>query len=138
MELKTNFFTPHSTAASANLSAVDDVVVEILFGVLHGFADERAGGEVHDGVGLCRFDGVEDVAFLLRLAENEFCARIHRRTMAFGEVVIDRDGMSGVQQFFGADGADVTRAAGDKNIQWKSARWKAEVVSTRLSRLQKE
>ena len=36
--------------------------------------------------------------------------------MAFGEVVVNRDLMAGVEQFFRADRADVTRAAGDKNV----------------------
>ena len=102
------------------LERVDDVVVKILFRVGHGFADERVGGEVHDGVGLGGFDGVENVALLLRLAQNEFRARIHRRAMAFGEVVINRDLMAGVEQFFRANGTDVAGAAGDKNVHAKT------------------
>ena len=47
------------------LEAIDDVVVKILFRVRHGFADERVGGEVHDGVRLRGFDGLENVAVLL-------------------------------------------------------------------------
>ena len=36
--------------------------------------------------------------------------------MAFGEIVIDRDLVPGVEQFFRANGADVAGAAGDKNV----------------------
>jgi hypothetical protein len=36
--------------------------------------------------------------------------------MAFGEVIVNRDLVSGVEEFLRADGADVTRAAGDENI----------------------
>jgi hypothetical protein len=36
--------------------------------------------------------------------------------MAFGKVVINRDGVSGIEQFLGANRADVARAAGDKNV----------------------
>ena len=66
--------------------------------------------------GLADLDGVEDVTFHFRLAEDEFRARIHRRAMTFGEIVIDRDLVPGVEQFFGADGTDVAGAAGDKNV----------------------
>jgi hypothetical protein len=76
---------------------VDDIVVKILFRVGHGFADEGAGGEVQDGVGPGGLDGVEDVTVLFGFAENKFRARIHRRTMTFGEIVIDRDLMPGVE-----------------------------------------
>ena len=85
------FFHAAFDGGIEQLEPVDDVVVKILFRVGHGFADERVGGEVHDGVGPGGFDGVEDVAFRFRLAQNEFRARIHRRAMAFGEIVIDRD-----------------------------------------------
>jgi hypothetical protein len=95
---------------------VDDVVVEILFRIRHGFAHERARCEMHNGIGPGRFDGVEDVAFLLGFAQNKFRAGIHRRAMAFGEIVINRDRMAGTKQFFRANGANVTRAAGDKDV----------------------
>ena len=36
--------------------------------------------------------------------------------MAFGEIVINRDRMAGTKQFFRANGADVTRAAGDEDV----------------------
>ena len=98
------------------LEAIDHVIVEILFRIGHGFADERIGGEVHDGVRLGGFDRVENVAKLLRFAQNEFGAWVHRRAMAFGEIVIDCDLMAGVQQFFRANGADITGAAGDEDI----------------------
>jgi hypothetical protein len=114
------FFHATFDGGVEQFEAVDDVVVEILFRVRHGFADERAGGEVHDGVGSGGLDGIEDVAFLLRLAQNEFRPRIHRRAVAFGEIVIDRDLMSGIEQFFRANGADVTRAAGDQNVHVKT------------------
>jgi hypothetical protein len=36
--------------------------------------------------------------------------------MAFGEVVVNGDLMAGVEKFFGANGADVSRAASDENV----------------------
>ena len=37
--------------------------------------------------------------------------------MPFGEIVIHGDLMPRVEQFLNADGPDVTRAAGDKNVE---------------------
>ena len=73
------------------LEAVGDVVVEVLARVGHGFADQRVGGEVHDGVGPGLLDGVQDVVLLLRAAQDEPCPRVHRRAMALAEIVIHRD-----------------------------------------------
>jgi hypothetical protein len=42
--------------------------------------------------------------------------------MAFREVVINRDLMSGVEQFFRADGTNITGTAGDKNIHAPSVK----------------
>jgi hypothetical protein len=36
--------------------------------------------------------------------------------MAFAEIVINRDLMAGVEQFFRADGTNIAGAAGDKNV----------------------
>ena len=46
------FFHAAFDGGIGQFERVDDVVVKILFRVGHGFADECAGGEVHDGVGL--------------------------------------------------------------------------------------
>jgi hypothetical protein len=53
---------------------------------------------------------------IAQAAYDEFCARIHGRAMAFGQIVIDRDLMPGVEQFFRANRADVARTAGDKDV----------------------
>ena len=91
---------------------------------------------MHDGVRPGAFDGVKQVAGFLRLAENESGARIHRRTMAFGEIVIDGNRVPGVQQFFRANGTDITGAAGDEDIHvetMKRARWSAKRKMTEVS-----
>jgi len=36
--------------------------------------------------------------------------------MAFAEIVINRDLMAGVEQFFRADGTNIAGAAGDENF----------------------
>src|ERR1019366_8119581 len=48
------------------LERVDEVVVEILFGVRHGLADERERGKMKAGVWLHRLDGSEDVSLFFR------------------------------------------------------------------------
>jgi hypothetical protein len=44
--------------------------------------------------------------------------------MSLGEIVVNGDLMSGVEQFFRADRTDVARAAGDKNIHAMSMKTK--------------
>jgi hypothetical protein len=75
---------------------------------------------MQDGVRLDRPDGGEDVSFYFRLCQNEFRPRVHRRAVAFREVVINRDLMAGVEEFFRANRTDMTGAAGDKNIHTAS------------------
>ena len=55
------FFHAAFHGGVGELERVDEVVVKIFFRVRHGFADERAGGEMQDGVRLRGFDGAEDV-----------------------------------------------------------------------------
>jgi hypothetical protein len=47
-----NFFTPWRPHGVEEVDAAGDVVAEIFRGIRHRLADERVGGEVHDGVGL--------------------------------------------------------------------------------------
>ena len=110
------FFHAAFHGGVGKLERVDEVVVEILFRIRHGFADERERGEMQNRLRLHRLDGGENVTVRLRFSKNEFRARVHRRAMAFREVVINRYLMSGVEEFFRANGSDITGAAGDKNI----------------------
>ena len=64
---------------------------------------------------------------LLRLlgpAQDEPRPRVHRRTVALGQVVIDGDLVPGIEQFFGANRTDIPGAAGDKNIHKKHLNWR--------------
>ena len=122
VELKTNFFTPHSTAASASLSALTKLLWKYFFGFVMDSPTSANAAKCRMASGFHRFDGGEDVSFFFRLGENEFRARIHRRAMAFREVVINRDLMAGVEQFFRANRADITGAAGDKNVHADSVK----------------
>jgi hypothetical protein len=131
------FFHAAFDGGVGQLERVDHVVVKILFWVGHGFADECVGGEVQDGLRAAGFDGVKDVTFHFRFAQDEFRTRIHRRAMAFGEIVIDRDVVSGVEQFLRANGPDVSGATGDKNVHAPTmkgvrARSKSKMESVRM------
>src|SRR5438270_12082368 len=65
--------------------SVGDVVAEILAGIGHRFSDESAGGEMEDGFGPGLSECVDDVIFLLRLAEDELSALVDGGTMAVGQ-----------------------------------------------------
>ena len=90
--------------------------MEILFRVGHGLAHQRAGGEVQNGVGLRIQQRLLHQLGVAQAAPDEFRARIHRRAVAFREVVKHRDRVAGVEEFFRADGTDITGAAGDKDV----------------------
>ena len=46
--------------------------------------------------------------------------------MTFGEIIINRDLMAGVEEFFHADGTDITGTAGDKDVHGDSV----EIISS--------
>src|SRR5712664_3518665 len=71
---------------------------------------------MNDGFGLGGLNGFEDVAFDLRLAQNKLPPRIDGRAMAYGEIVVNGDLMAGVEEFLSANGANVSCAAGEKDI----------------------
>ena len=66
---------------------------------------------------------------LLDAAFNESCARIHGRAVAFGEIIKDGDGVSGIDKFLNADRSDVTRAACDKNIHGWRLIWRGRALN---------
>ena len=45
---------------------------------------------------------------------------VHGRAVAFGEVVVNRDLVPRVEQFFRANGPDITGAAGDENVHGRA------------------
>jgi hypothetical protein len=60
-----------------------------------------------------------DVFAVARSGVNEKGAIVHRRAMAFGEIIIDGDDVAGVQELLDAHRPNITGAAGDKYIhQW--------------------
>ena len=72
---------------------VREVVVEVLAGVLHGFADKRECGEVHDG----------------------FRTGINRLDMSGDQIVENCDFITSVEEIFGAGASDVSCSSGNKN-----------------------
>ena len=113
---------PHATfhGSIGQLERVDEIVVKIFFRIRHGFADERKRGEMQNRIRHHRLDGGKDVALDFRLCKNKFRARIHSGAMSFRKVVIDRDLMPGIEKFLRANGADITGAAGDKDVHTDS------------------
>ena len=110
------FLHPALDGGVGELEGVDDVVVKVLFRVGHGLAHKRVGREVHDGVGPGGLHGAQEVALRFGLAQNKPGPRIHSRAVAFGQIVVNRDGVTGVEEFLDANRADVTRAARDEDV----------------------
>lgn len=66
---------------------------------------------MEDGIGLDRFDGVENVVILFRMAKNEFRSGIHGGTMSFRQVIIDGDLVIRFEQLLDACRPNITRPA---------------------------
>jgi hypothetical protein len=73
---------------------------------------------MHDGVGLRIPDRIQDVALLFGFAQDKSGARIHSGAMTLGKIVVNRHVVTGIQEFFDTNRADVTRAARNENIHW--------------------
>jgi hypothetical protein len=71
---------------------------------------------VDDGLGLHLADDRVDEAAVAKIPAHERGSGIYGGTMAFGEIVEDRDRMSGIQKLFDADRTDVSSPAGNKNV----------------------
>ena len=93
-----------------------DVVVEILGWILHRFANERAGREVHDRIRPELGQDRQRSLPILQIAFDKFCPRIERGTMAFTQVIENSNLVVFVKKQFRADAADVTSASDDKNL----------------------
>ena len=97
------------------IDAVGHVVAEILGGILHGLTDEGVGGEMHDGIGFHLAHGVAEDGAIKEVALEKFGAGINRLTVAFAEIIENRDLVTFVEKLFNADAADVAGSAGHEN-----------------------
>ena len=110
------FFDVGGDHGIEEMETADEIILEIFGGIFHGFADERVGGEVHDGVWLGGLEGVGDGGGGLEIADDEVGAGVDGAAVSFGEVIEDGDGVVGVEELFDADAADVAGAAGDEDV----------------------
>jgi hypothetical protein len=94
------------------IPAADHIVLEIQLRLLHRFAHEREGGEMHHRIRLDATHRRLDGPRRPQVAVDERGARIHRRAVAARQVVEHAHAMPRVEQALGRDAADVARAAG--------------------------
>ena len=113
------------------LVAVGDVVVEILPRVGHRFPNQRIGGEMDNGIRMRLLDGVPEVIRLLGPARDEPRPRVHRRAVPLAQIIIDRNLPPRIEQLFGANRTDITRAACDEHIHRKPTRANSPQLPTR-------
>ena len=95
--------------------AVRHVVAEVLARIGHRLADERVGGEVHDGLGLRLMQGQLDRLDVGEIPLEEGRPRVDGEPVPLGEVVKDGHGVAGIQELLDADAADVAGSAGDQD-----------------------
>ena len=94
---------------------VREVVVEVLAGVLHGFADKRECGEVHDGVVVSFLDDLLEIFAVGEICLDEFRTGINRLDMSGDQIVENCDFITSVEEIFGAGASDVSCSSGNKN-----------------------
>ena len=110
------FPNPMGHTGVEQVDARSHVVAEVLGGIGHRLAHQRVCGKVDDGLGLDLADDRVDEAAVAEIPAHERGSGIYGGTMAFGEIVEDRDRMSGIQKLFDADRTDVSSPAGNKNV----------------------
>ncbi|MEI2697443.1 MAG: hypothetical protein V9E94_03485 [Microthrixaceae bacterium] len=93
-----------------------DVVAEEAARLAHGLAGLDEGREVQDGVERLAAQHRIQPGAVQRVAAHEAGGRGHGRQMPAGQVVVDGDAVSGLQQLLRHGAADVARAAGDENV----------------------
>ena len=73
-----NHFDAAFNRGVGQVDAVGQIVAEIFAGVLHGFADQRERGEMHDGVEFLLTAQLDDQIAVGQIAFDEIGAGIHR------------------------------------------------------------
>ncbi len=110
------FLHPALNRRIQQFQSVGHVVVKVFPRIGHGLGDQRVGREVHDRFRPRLFHGLQDVVVRLGPAQNESRPPIHRRAMPLAQIVIDRDRVARVQQFFRTDRTDIPGPAGDEYV----------------------
>ena len=113
---KNEHFDTAFDSSVGEVDAVGDVVPEVLRRILHRFADQREGGEVHDCVEFPFAADALDLLAVGEVAEDEFRARIDRLAVAGKQAVEDGDVITVVEQVFRTGAADVAGSSGDQNF----------------------
>src|SRR5438552_12534658 len=124
-----DFFNVDADHRVEKIEAVGDVIPKIFGRVLHRFADERAGGEMHDRIGPMLRQRFLDRLSILQIAFDELRARVDRGAMAFAEIIEDADLMAFVEQQLGANASDVASATDNENFHSRQNRRLAPLIN---------
>ena len=103
-------------AGFEEIDTVGNVVAEIFRGIRHAFRYERVGSKMHDRFGPHPLHQARQFCLVCEIALVKLCAFVHRRPVAFAEIVEHDDLVSGIQEFFHTNAADVAGPAGDENL----------------------
>src|SRR5690606_6887847 len=97
------------------IQSIAEVLAEVEIRVLHRFADQRIGREMHDRADRPASEYVAERLPVFEIPFNELRPLWYRLAMATAEIVKDANLIASRQELLGADAADVAGAAGDKN-----------------------
>ncbi len=98
------------------IQATGHVIPKILAWIGHGFAHQRMGGKMNDGLGLAFPQGLRHQGPVAQTALNEGCPRIHRIPMPLRQVVKNGHGVPCIKQFLHTNRTNITRSTCYKYI----------------------
>ena len=99
------------------VDAADGVVAQVHERLAHALRHQSVRREVHDAVKRAGFGEDAAIASASRRSPSTKRASFgYGAAVALGKVVEDHDLVAGLDQFIGADGADVAGAAGDEDF----------------------
>src|SRR5262249_56321533 len=92
------FLYANPDRAFEQLDAVADIVAKVFSRVGHRFADQGKGCKMEDGLGSSLRQGLAQMVVLLGEAQDKVGARVYCRTVSLGQVIINGNLVSGIEQ----------------------------------------
>ena len=102
--------------ALQQIQASRDIVAKIQKRLLHRLTYQRLGGEVHHGIGPMLAESGINRRSIGKIAFNKNCVRMHRRTMALGEIVEYHYRLICSDQLLDYHTPDIAGSAGDQDF----------------------
>src|SRR5207245_2739236 len=124
-----DFANPDAQHCIEKVQTIRDVVPKILRRILHRFADERVGGEMHDCIRSLLRQRFLDRLSILQIAFDKFGAGIDCAAVPFSQVIENRDAVAFIKQLLGANAANIAGASGNEDLHSRQNRRSAPLIN---------